>query len=136
MHSQSFINNNFLFLITVESAALQVFLQLPKQMVCQESVNFQHDNATPHHTHTQHVPDTSSCSCLLWMLLDHPSSCLGFCSDMWEVTNSTTIGKWKWLFMSGCECMSPIFTVTEFLNSGNDGTDSSVLMDCGKSSDI
>jgi hypothetical protein len=39
-----------------------------------------------------------------------------------EVANSTVMEKWKWLFVNGRECLSPISAVTEFLNSRQDGT--------------
>jgi hypothetical protein len=77
---------------------------------------------------TTHARHKSSCSCFCWILTDHPSSCLGFWTSIWEVSNSTIMGKWKWLFMNGYECMSPIFTVTEFLNPCANGTDSSVCL--------
>jgi hypothetical protein len=34
-------------------------------------------------------------------LLDHPPYCLGCCSNTWEIDDSTTVSKWKWLFMNG-----------------------------------
>lgn len=43
-----------------------------------------------------------------------------------EVTDSTMIRKWKWLFMIGCEYGSFISAMTKFLNSLQDRTDTSL----------
>jgi hypothetical protein len=43
-----------------------------------------------------------------------------------EITDSTIIMKWKWLFMIGCEYRSTISAVTEFLDSLQDGIDTSL----------
>lgn len=41
---------------------------------------------------------------------------VGPLSDTWEVTGSTVMRKWTWLFMNGTECRRPIHTATEFVN--------------------
>jgi len=46
---------------------------------------------------------------------------LGRCSDVWNVADSTTTRKCKWLFVNGCGCRSPISTVTKYWNSWKHG---------------
>jgi hypothetical protein len=36
--------------------------------------------------------------------------------------------KYEWLFVNGCECKSPVFTMMKFLNSLQDGTDASICL--------
>jgi hypothetical protein len=43
--------------------------------------------------------------------------------------------KWMWLFVNGCECKSPIFTETEFLNSFQGGVNDPKYSDIMKNND-
>jgi hypothetical protein len=47
----------------------------------------------------------------------------GSSSKNWKIVDSTTVTKWKRLFVNGCESKSPMSTATECLNSFQDGTD-------------
>jgi hypothetical protein len=42
------------------------------------------------------------------------SMCLGRRSNIWRDDNSTIMGKWKWLFVNGCECESVMSTVWSY----------------------
>lgn len=61
---------------------------------------------------------------------DHVSqiTCLGCGRNIWEVSDSAVKRKWKWQFMNGCECKSPVPARTIFLNPYQDGTDASVCL--------
>jgi len=47
----------------------------------------------------------------------------GRCSKIWKIVDSTTVTKWKRLFVNGCERKTPMSTATEYLNSCQDGPD-------------
>lgn len=47
-------------------------------------------------------------------------------SNIWDVADSTITGKWKWLFTDGCGYRSLITTARTFVNSYQDGTNSSM----------
>jgi len=55
-------------------------------------------------------------------------TCLGCGSNTWEVSDSAVKRKWKWQFVNGCECKSPVSARTKFLNPYQDGTDASICL--------
>jgi len=96
--------------------------QLTEDLDMSQGVIPKHYNATPHSAHQtweklqmfqwqlQDIPlDSSDVA-----PLDYPF--VGPLSDDWEVTGSSVMWKWTWLFINGTECRRPIHTATEFVN--------------------
>jgi len=52
----------------------------------------------------------------------------GCWNSTWEDAGTTTVRKWKWLLVNGCECTSLISTVRNFLISCQSGTNTSVCL--------
>jgi hypothetical protein len=98
--------------IPVKFVICQVFLKQPRQIRCR---NGQCNTTTG-------TSDRNSKK--LWII--HPNF-WGHWGNTCGVTNST-IMKWKWLFMTGCECKSLISTMIEFLKFCQYGKNSSVLL--------
>jgi len=46
--------------------------------------------------------------------------------NSWKAVNSTIIRNWKWLFVGGCKCNIPIYTVMDFLNLCQEGMNASM----------
>jgi hypothetical protein len=64
-----------------------------------------------------------------WVMLDHPPQTviwLDHWSNSWDVTDSITLMKRKWLFLNGRECKDLISATTELLNLSQDEENASI----------
>ena len=86
---------------------------------CRGVWSLHQDNSNQHSAH----PTEDVVNLFYWEILDHPPQpviCLGHWSDSWDVTDSVTVMKRKWLFVNGRECKDLISDITELLNLSQD----------------
>ena len=116
LHLQQFTNSHNHFLILVESATFQAFLQRKNKSSiarCEPSArqcNSRQGTADIRHTGVISLENSK-----------HPSYCLSSWSRTWKFADSPKIRTREWLFVNGCECNSPVSTATKFFNTSKDG---------------